>query len=57
MQLSHLVVEVELPKSLSFLNVVGNPCCIQQLDLRGHLKSELPNLKELDGEPLTDDEW
>jgi hypothetical protein len=55
--LSHLLAEVELPKSLSFLYIAGNRCCTQQRGLREHLKKELPNLKEIDGDALTDDEW
>ncbi|OAE24075.1 hypothetical protein AXG93_2402s1340 [Marchantia polymorpha subsp. ruderalis] len=44
----------ELPQSLSFLYVEGNPCCDSQEGLREYLRTALPNLKELDGDPLTD---
>lgn len=51
------VIAAELPQSLSFLYVEGNPCCDSQEGLREYLRTALPNLKELDGDPLTDYSW
>ena len=49
-------VDVELPKSLSFLNLKNNPCCRTQKGLYQMLESCLTNLKELNWEdPLVDE--
>lgn len=41
------MTEAELPTSLSFLNIVKNPCCEVQKGLQQLLELSLPNLKEI----------
>ena len=52
MSLTFLIclIDSELPKSLSFLNITNNPCCCNQDELFQKLKSFLPNLKDFDWE-------
>ena len=49
-------VDVELPRSLSFLNLKNNPCCRTQQGLNQMLESCLTNLKELNWEDPPADE-
>ncbi|EFJ34145.1 hypothetical protein SELMODRAFT_406593 [Selaginella moellendorffii] len=45
--ISHVDPDLELPKSLMFLNISQNQCCKLQSHLEEKLKTALPKLKEL----------
>lgn len=49
-------IDIELPKSLSFLNLKNNPCCQTQNGLCQTIESCLTNLKELNWEDPPADE-